>query len=118
MEPEQLKVIAEGMGYTGLHITNGKVGTNNWTKSHTILTDYNPLTDAEQILDIIVKCELTVGIDPSGDGRYVKKWGADIYEYELYNFPINDPMFAEEENKMIRRLVCKAAFKHFMDGSM
>ena len=94
--PEMLKVIAEGM-----FITHGKVRTNNWTTSRTILANYNPLTNAELCMEIMEKLKILVMFD---DPEHEYPWLASVLPYGEEG----------EEGKTLPKAVCKAAYKYFI----
>jgi len=113
---EQLKVIAEGVGHEA-KVTPSRCSIKTYPYGYCPKLErwklYNPLTNNDQMMEIMVACGISVYVDSTGDGRYVTAWDTDIYFYELYKMACNEQGFKEEEAAMIRRLVCKAAFEYF-----
>ncbi|TEU00290.1 MAG: hypothetical protein E3J23_03010 [Candidatus Stahlbacteria bacterium] len=115
MKPEHLKVIAEGMGYQTTidkhYRTKEKI--LNYYKDGVWAGVYSSITNNDQMVEIMVKCGISIYVDSTGDGRYATVWDSDIYLYELYDMPSNDKGFYEYEATMIRRLVCNVAYEYF-----
>ena len=96
MKPEQLKVIAEGMGYENIQILRGIVRLNTWTVSRTILDEYKPhTTNNNQMVEIMGKLKLSV------------YYYADVNTW--YGRLNGDPSYG----KTINEAVCNAAYEYF-----
>lgn len=98
MTPEEMKVLAEGMGY---EFNYECVGTSCAVYVQGNL--YNPEEDNDQAFELMTKCGISVMVDNQGEGRYATVWDTDISVHEL----IND----QDEAAVIRRLICQAAYE-------
>jgi len=99
MKPEQLKVIAEGMGYINIHVSAPYVYIDY---SHNdLLTNYNPLTNNDQMVEIIEKL-LDLG------------WTISKFEDKyLLTLEIVCNVSTQFMDKTINEAVCNAAYEYF-----
>ena len=95
LKPEKLKVIAEGMGYEASMHPNGWVYIwidDKWIK-------YNPLTNAEQCMEIMEEVKITL-----------------LYDFVLNYWSASKVKGSKRiigEGKTINEAVCNAAFEYF-----
>ena len=96
MKPEQLKVIAEGMGYEGVEIVRG---ATVWI-TKTII--YRPhTTNNDQMVEIMEKLRLTIWCEPA-----IKEWCASKQD------SLGDTNY-QDEGETINEAVCNAAYEYF-----
>jgi len=103
MKPEQLKVIAEGMGYKPVdHPSPSRQGDVQMYEKGEFypMTQYNPLTNNGQMVEIVEKLKLDICYDHDSGG-----WEA------YYNN--NDECM---RGKIINEAACKAAYEYFSGG--
>ena len=118
MDSEKLKVVAEGMGYkpfeqlSSIYIQRVVFVTPSFhgdNETHEYFEDieYNPLTNAEQCMEIMERLEkLDLRISVIGDRRKVS---VGIYtEFE----------YLEETGKTINEAVTLAAYEYFKKGEI
>ena len=109
MEPEKLKVIAEGMGYLPVeHPSPSRQGdVQMYSKINDVgMTQYNPTTIAEQDSEI----ELKLNIQTSYQNDK-KNWIASIWQGE------NPRSLLQEEGETPAEARCNAAFEYFNNGA-
>ena len=101
MKPEQLKVIAEGMGYESSIVNSSCFYKHpDEFESHITINDfYNPLTNNDQIVEIIEKLKI------------------DLYYYpdEDYCWKALVRRDTQQEAITINEAVCNAAYRYFKD---
>ena len=103
MKPEQLKVIAEGMGYKFVEVVLDGV-MYNWNIGFDEAREYNPdTTNAEQCMEIMERLLIEHGTIKfekykSGDVGMIDNWRND---------------YALGEGKIINEAVCNAAYECF-----
>lgn len=95
--PEQLKQIAEYMGYKTAHIHKGRVF---YDLPLDMSREYNPLTNPEQLLELIEKTKLCV--EPYHGGW----WACPSNDYALTK---------EGSGKTLAEAVCKAVLEMIGD---
>lgn len=102
MEPKELKIIAEGMGYE-THLHKSWPNTVLINVKNPDLVKYNPLTNDTQCMEIVeklLKVHGTIKFEEykSGDIGMVDNWRDD---------------YALGKGKTINEAVCKAALEYF-----
>ena len=109
MEVEELKVIAEGVGYEA-SITNKSMGGDNmWVniKEHPLASAtniYNPLTNNDQMVEIMERLKVAVQWS-----RTDSCWISEI----LFLPENSDAIIYDSEGKTINEAVCNAAYEYF-----
>ena len=99
MKPEELKIIAEGMGYkVNLLDDSGPMLNKNGVWLNGNSTPYNPLTNDTQCMEIMEKHDCFTSVDEDGT--------------KLASFPPHRDNFICK-GKTINEAVCKAALEHF-----
>ena len=97
MKPEQLKVIAEGMGY--IILGDSSLYPTVKKAEHSKVVAYNPLTNNDQMVEIIEKLKI------------------DLYYYpdEDYCWKALVRRDTQQEAITINEAVCNAAYRYFKD---